>query len=486
MKNGGHGVKVILFRAVALFVIVMLALLWLCQTVFLDEFYRTVKTGEIKKAASSAVKLLNSEGITEDGIEEIAERYGTCVEILLIKGNTARRLVSVEVLGRCAVHAPGSDVFSFYRKVTENNGVYLEYLIFDPQTRAYEEVGSGGFSGDDELSIIYAVTEKMTDGDLLMIFDSSVTPISATVNTLYILLAVFSVLILVLSALLSLVLSKKIAAPIEKLTEAAENFGRGDGADFSADGYYEVDRLSEALTNASAETVKTEALRRDILANVSHDLRTPITLIKGYAEMMRDIPEENTQENLENIISESERLSLLVSDVLEYSRLISGTTGFDMRVYDISEQVSEITARYSEMLKKDGITLRNVPFEKTLVRGDRAQLGRVLVNYISNAASHIKKDGTITVFCELSEGWLTVHVSDDGEGIPADKLADIWERYEKVSSNGRRSDTGSGLGLSIVKAIMKRSGGAYGVRSKLGSGSDFWFALKTCDEEKTT
>lgn len=466
-------------RGIALFIGIMLMILWLVQIVFLDDFYKATKKREIKSASKSISDMVDSGKLNSERARYIGERYDVCIDVYLINNNQALSLISADVLGHCAIHNTDErSKFTIYEQAKKNGGIYLEYFAFDPEHGVYYGVDSERYKSSEEFSLIYAVIKPASQGDVLMIFNSSITPISATVKTLYTLLFCFSGVILLLSVLLAHHLSQKIAGPIRQLTEAADKFGRGElNADFRVDGYYEAEQLSGALAYASSELEKTERLRRDLIANISHDLRTPITLISGYAEMMRDLPNENTAENLENIISESRRLTTLLEDVLDYSRLISGTVRFEPEEYCITQQLREISANYSELLKKDGFSIILDYGCDVNVVGDRHQLGRVLVNFISNAVSHSGESKVIKIKQTSDNDWVRICVADNGPGIPQSELSLIWERYTKLSRNGERASGGSGLGLSIVKAIMERSGGAYGVTSTLGEGSEFWYAM---------
>ncbi len=473
------GVKTILVRGIALFIGAMLAALWLGQILFLDDFYKATKKREIKSAAKSISVMINTGNLSQDKARYIGERYDVCIDVYLMSDNRALSLLSADVLGHCAIHNTDErSKFTIYGQALKNNGVYLEYFAFDPEHGVYYGVDSDQYKSSEEFSLIYAQIEPSSQGDILMIFNSSITPISATVKTFYNLLFCFSVIILVLSVIFAHHLSKKITAPIQRLTESADKFGRGElDADFRVEGYSEAERLSDALAYASSELKKTDRLRRDLIANISHDLRTPITLINGYAEMMRDLPDENNAKNLDNIINESKRLTTLLEDVLDYSRLISGTVSLEKTEYCITHQLREIVSSYSEMLKKDGFILKLDYGCDVNVLGDRQQLGRVLVNFISNAVTHSGEDRVITISQIIENGWVKICIADNGPGIPQSELSVIWERYTKLSRNGGRPSGGSGLGLSIVKAIMELSGGAYGVKSTVGKGSEFWYSM---------
>ena len=215
-------------------------------------------------------------------------------------------------------------------------------------------------------------------------------------------------------------------------------------------------------------------MRRDLLANVSHDLRTPLTMIKGYGEVMRDLPGENTPENVQIIIDEAERLTSLVNDLLDLSKLESGVVPLEKASFNLTESIRLILHRY------DKLADYSFPFayeEDVWVNADELKISQVVYNLVNNAITYSGADKTITLRQTLREGKVRVSVTDTGEGIPPDKLQDIWERYYKVDKEHKRAQMGSGLGLSIVKNILDMHGGAYGVESQLGQGSTFWFEL---------
>ena len=243
---------------------------------------------------------------------------------------------------------------------------------------------------------------------------------------------------------------------------------------FAGHDFLEISELSNTLNYAAVELSKVEALRRELIANISHDLRTPLTMITGYAEVMRDLPGENSPENIQIIIDEAGRLNDLVNDLLDLSRLEAGVITLEKERFNLTESIRDILTRY------DKLADYRFPFsyqEEAWVEGDKLKLSQVVYNLVNNAVNYAGEDKTVSLRQELREGRVRVSVTDTGEGIPADKLRDIWERYYKVDREHRRAQVGTGLGLSIVKNVLDLHGGTYGVVSELGKGSTFWFEL---------
>ena len=220
-----------------------------------------------------------------------------------------------------------------------------------------------------------------------------------------------------------------------------------------------------------------DRLQKELIANISHDLRTPLTMIKGYSEVMRDIPDENTPENIQVIIDETERLSALVSDLMDLSRMQSGACEAKMTEFDLTDAVRETLERYDTLVNHRGYSLNFVYDRSAYVLADRGMILQVLYNLMNNAINYTGEDRRITVTQTVKEEWVRISVTDTGEGIEPDQMPLIWDRYYKVDKVHKRATVGTGLGLSIVKGILELHGAAYGVNSTLGQGSTFWFEL---------
>jgi signal transduction histidine kinase len=321
----------------------------------------------------------------------------------------------------------------------------------------------------------------------MLMVSSNVSPVTATVNTLRYQIYAISAVMLCFAVLIALTLSRRIIRPIVRLNTAAGELARGNyDATFQADGYREIGQLADTLSHAATELGKTETLRRELIANVSHDLRTPLTLITGYSEMVRDIPGENTPENMQVIIDESKRLTSLVNDLLDLSKLQASMTAPDFQRFNITDSVREILARLARFTEKDGYTLCLEAEEDVCVLADKGRLTQVIYNLLTNAVNYTGEDKVVTVR-QLTEGdRVTIQIIDTGEGIDPENLPYVWDRYFKVDKVHKRAVTGSGLGLSIVKNILTQHPGVeYGVESEVGKGSNFWFSMPLAAPEET-
>lgn len=314
----------------------------------------------------------------------------------------------------------------------------------------------------------------------MVLLETEITPVDSTVDTLKVQLFCLTLVMAVLGLGLALFIARRIAKPLAAINQSAKKLGEGDYAiRFEGAGTREAAELAQTLNYAAGELSKVDELRRELLANVSHDLRTPLTMIEGYAEVMRDLPGENTPENVQIIIDETQRLTNLVNDLLDLSKLEAGVVPLDKTRFNLTDSIRRTLQRY------DKLADYRFPFyadRDVFVTADELRISQVVYNLVNNAITYAGADKTITLRQTVGDGMVRISVTDTGEGIPADKLRDIWQRYYKVDKSHKRAQIGTGLGLSIVKNVMDLHGGRYGVESQLGVGSTFWFALPLTGE----
>ena len=292
--------------------------------------------------------------------------------------------------------------------------------------------------------------------------------------------------ILLATVLVGFTMAKSISQPIIETNEAAKELSRSRYTrPPHSGGYREIAELNDTLVRAAEDLGRVEDLQRELIANISHDLRTPLTMIEGYAEAMRDIPEEVTPENMQIIIDESNRLSTMVNEVLDFSRLRTGNLELEQTDFNLTGQVREIVGRVSKMTAVDGYTVVFEPAADRYATGDRGRIGQVLYNLIGNALTYTGPDRKILITQEDIGSRVRISVTDSGEGIPADELPYIWDRYYRSRENHRRAVIGSGLGLNICRGILEKHEARYGVRSETGQGTTFWFELpKAADPDR--
>lgn len=215
------------------------------------------------------------------------------------------------------------------------------------------------------------------------------------------------------------------------------------------------------------------------MANVGHDLKTPLTMIKAYAEMTRDINQnkEKRQENMNIIIEETDRLTLLVNDILNLSKLQSETYELKLEKFDINELIKAIIKRYKVLIKDEKYNFIYEGTGQVFVEADKTRIEQVIYNLINNAVNYTGNDKKVYINLKEEKKFVRVEVIDTGNGINDEDIKNIWNKYYHNELKHKRNTYGTGLGLSIVKTILESHGYKYGVNSSKGNGTMFYFEI---------
>jgi signal transduction histidine kinase len=450
------------------FCVLLLGLLWAFQILFLEQFYKAVKTLEIRRDAG-AIGGYVSRNQWDMLVEAVSARDDLLVEAWDLDSGTI--IVAGNYQDGIQSKMSYSDKVALFRALSEKG---------DSIIRPYFTENFVGFRRTTVESIMYSDVFVSENGTNCMIMVSAtISPLAATIDTLRYQIYAITAAMLLISSIIAILLARRISKPIERLDKAAGELGRGNyNAQFEADGYREITQLAETLNHAASELSKTDALRRELIANVSHDLRTPLTLITGYSEMIRDLPGEATADNMQVIIDESKRLTALVSDLLDLSKLQSNTSEPVLAPISLTALIRRIIDRFAQFTERDDYCIEFEDGLDVRVLADENRLSQVIYNLITNAINYTGADKRVTVREEISGGRVRISVIDSGEGIAPEDLPHIWDRYYKVDKVHRRSAAGTGLGLSIVKnALSQHPGVDFGVESEPGKGSIFWFSM---------
>jgi len=475
LKPKKKSIRFKIFAYTVIFVVAVIAVIWLFQIVLLDYFYRNSKIEELKQLAT-VIEQQQIDSDFQNEIIEPASRSGISIKIISIADMSSINIETstVSLLNRLSTE----EIMTIYNQTQTQDGELLE--VYDNHNSLY--VNNNGKLGIDtsrsDEDLLYTKTEN--DGQTLLMLTTLISPVNSTVQTLRNQLRLLSVVFLVMALFFAWLLSRKIANPITRINEKAKKLPENDPElYFEEKSYKEVSELSQTLNFANQEIIKVEALRKELLANVSHDLRTPLTMITGYAEMMRDLPDENSTENIQVIIDEANRLALLVSDLLEISALQAGARQYSSEVYDFTQQIMEILHRYDKLTEKEGYFIQFEYEENVKICADAIKMTQVIYNLVNNAINYTGEDKTVIIRQRMKENeYVRIEVVDHGEGIEESYLPYIWERYYKVDKYHARAKIGTGLGLSIVKKILDDQNCQYGVETTLGAGTTFWFEIK--------
>lgn len=273
-------------------------------------------------------------------------------------------------------------------------------------------------------------------------------------------------LALLLSFLLAFWISRWVSASLDRLVDGARSVAQGQFRKIPLAGPSEVRSVAAAFNDMTERVQSSQRSQRDFVANVSHDLKTPLTSIQGFAQAILDGMADNpaaARQSAQIIYDESERMRLMVVDLLELARLDAGTMSFEMASLDLGGLLQQVVGRFSQAAATAGVGLTFTPPPPLpVITGDAERLGQVFSNLLENAIKYTPAGGQVRVdVCQLPDGQVEIQVADTGSGIPAEEQERIFERFyqtDKARRGGKRR--GVGLGLAIARDIVQAHGGS--------------------------
>lgn len=456
MKRISNSISFKTLRYFVLFSIIILVVLWLLQVVSLNKFYELSVKNEISDVVEKVKENYNSDDY-EDYLNRLSFQNNMCIEIY---DGVA---ISYSSIG---CYKEGAKLTDEKRDFIFNNTQEKEFIFVDQKMKSnYLMEGI-----------------KLENGKFAFV-QVRLEPVDSTVKILKDQLLVISIFVCLLSILLAVFLSRRISKPIEKMNANAKKIASGEyEVDFEENSTVnEINELNKTLNITSKELQKTENLRRELMSNVSHDLKTPLTMIKAYAEMIRDLTykdKKKMKENLNVIIEESDRLNLLVNDILELSRYQSNTIKLEYDDFDINELILEILNRFKIYEEQDGFKITYKKSKKCIVHADRKRIEQVLYNLLNNAINYSNEDKKIEIKL-IEEENVKIEISNSCDKLSDEELNLIWDKYYKVDKTYSRVQLGTGIGLSIVKNILELHNSNYGVRQDDKKITFYFDILKT-------
>jgi signal transduction histidine kinase len=325
--------------------------------------------------------------------------------------------------------------------------------------------------GGELLGTIYLSTDSSETPDPF-----SPTPLSDAVGRFLIWGALLAIAV---AFLLTFLLSRRMLAPVKALTETAKQLGKGDFTQrVQIKDKGEVGELAQAFNSMASDLERAEQMKRNMVADVAHELRTPLSNIRGYLEAVRDGVKKPDTDTIHSLEEETSLLSRLVNDLQELSLAEAGQLTLVRQEEDVAGLVKQVVAVVEGHVSVKGLSLTiELPDKLPAVNIDSHRIGQVLRNLLENAIAHTGAGGTITVAARQCEGCVEVSVSDTGEGIPPEDLPNIFERFYRVDKSRTRATGGSGLGLTIAKRLIEAHGSSIEAHSEPGRGSTFTFTL---------
>ena len=446
------------------FSIFILVFLWVFQVSFLDKYYEYRKTSDMKNIAkdiSSKYKSTSSNDEFYEYLEEISFNKGICIEV---NDNNEIHPISTMNNHECM---RGGILGKFNDKINNSNKEIENFTVTNPQFK--------------NKTLIYNIN---LDNNIKVLISTSLVPVGATIEILRSQLVYVTFIVLIIGTFVAYFISKNLSKPIVEITKSSLELSKGNyDTPFTTNSdITEIDELATTLDKARVELGKTDELRRDLMANVSHDLKTPLTMIKAYSEMVRDITYDNKDKrdkNLNTIIEETDRLNNLVNDILSLSVIESKMLVLEKSDFNLVELVRNILNRYDIYTEKDNYKfILNTNKDEIIINADKAKIEQVFYNLINNAINYVGSDKEVIINITNDNNKTLIEIIDHGDGIDESEIDTVWDKYYKSKKNHKRSVAGTGLGLSIVKRIFELHKYKYGINSTKGKGTTFYFEIK--------
>ncbi len=453
----------------------MLSLLGFLLVVLIKPYYREDRIKTVDTISNTIEKLLLNKSVSESDIENTARIVvGNNVCTIIYNENNSEVYYSDSLGQLCMLDSSitiGEETFviknepsKFIDKIKESS----------PYTLSIDSSITG-----TEM-VLYGKQIKTNLANYYLVINTPLEPVESYINFImnqYLYIAVF---VIIIALIVSFFLAQRISNPIVKMKNEANKLAEGNyDVKFEANSFSEINDLANTLDDATNKLSQINDLRKDLVANVSHDIKTPLTMIRAYAEMIKDISGDNPikrNEHLDVILMETEYLNKLVSDMSELSKLQSGIIELNRDNFDLKDCTNRVIDLLKQIIVEKKIDLIT-NLDDCVIYADEIKMSQVVYNFLSNAIKHSNDEGKIIINIIKSEDNVRLEVIDFGEGISQEALPYIWDRYYKVDKNFNRNVNSTGLGLAIAKAILEAHKANYGVESKLGEGSKFYFEL---------
>lgn len=467
--------KKILSPALLCLCAVML-LVWAVQLLFFEDAYRFIKSWKLEDVMEQVCEHLDKAHLPQ--IVEELRLDNIDIRVIDAQGNDWVKNDAETC--RILTGYTRQELAELYQQASARGETDIKQVTHVKMV--YGDADSGQRSQTYHLATCAKMVRLSQEESCLVLICSAVTPSLIGASVIHTQLWALSIPLL-LAAIFAVFFCRRFTCGnLRRMQQCADCMEQGGTTvRFPEQGCYEIRTLGRRLNCALQKMDSERKKQQETLANLSHDLRSPLTMIIGYAQMMQELPQENTPENLQVILDEAQRLAELTGDLLDLGKLQKGSKQLQLTTLCLTNLLADLVKRYRKMLGDSGLSFESDC--RIWVKADPVQLGRVIYNFINNAYSHTGSDRKIIVRQLLQEKKVCIQVIDNGEGIPEDKLSNIWERYYKMERSKQSVAQGSGLGLCIARELLGLHGAEYGVESRVGEGSTFWFTLDALDVE---
>ncbi len=469
MKTKKISIKYQIALYILFFSFGLIFLLWTFQIYLLPNIFQTIKDGNVKSANQEILQVIDQKDFEEQFIN-ITENKGVCALVI----NKNKNYFTANGNSDCMLDKlSNGQIKEYYNLAKKNNNHYL----VNYNTSDVKRMGKGEGLKKNKMGGCLLYVQIVPETGQMVLTSANVKPLPDTIEALNKVFLILSAILVLLAIVMGYVVSKKISKPIKILSDKVKNLASGDySVVFDQSENLEIAELSESLNYTTQELGQVDALRKEVLANVSHDLKTPLTMIISYAELIRDIPKECTTDNIQVVIDEANYLNHLVSDILDINKYEDKQQSLNISEFKLNDLINDIVDNTRSIYK---VPVNFSYKDEVFVRADSLKIKQVMLNLLNNAQDYANSE--IDIKLELVDKRIKVSVVDDGEGIPYQLQKYLWERYYRMHKGDKAH---SGLGLSIVAKILDLHGFEYGINSEVGKGSEFFFYLETIANNK--
>ncbi len=476
-------------------IILFVVLTWFMNSSFLEEYYHRTK----QKSLLESYKMVNS--IYKDSLLDIAfdleliERLKG-LHVIIFNGHM-EKIYDTSSNRNIILPERGKQHFSNKRQSMQHSEALIRKYLPEVAKDSPIFINNRDVRlGTDLITLI-----SKLDSGAFLILNTPVTAIYESVKIANRFSLYTGLLIILLGSILILIFSKSVTSPILELNKIARRMATLDFSQkYKVKSNDEVGMLGKSINSMSGQLSNSikellesnmalkkeiekerqiEKMRKEFISNVSHELKTPIALIQGYAEGLKvNVNDDEESKNFycDVIVDEANKMNMLVKQLLNLAYIQSGHMKLNIEKFDITNLISEVAAKNSILFQQKNVKAVFNDNESVEVHADRSKIEQVLMNYVSNAINHVYENGTIKINYEDKGNKVEVKVFNTGRHIPEKELEKIWSSFYKVDRARTRNNGSTGLGLSIVKAIIELHHNRFGAKN-VDKGVEFWFEL---------
>lgn len=484
-----NSIRVKLWSAIILTILIILIMSMVFQTSFLSSFYYDQKVREVEEDARDIARALgrNEYSFNVPYIDAIRNVNDVIVvtdssgRITYITGSTEYKQGWFFGLKYLNSIMKGQMVQDENKMLRGLNSIIIgvpinriQVSLWDAkQKQLYEQ-----YIESQELQEIIGVVYIITPLEPL-----EITVQAIRLQFLYIFLGA-----IIIASIIALFLAHSFTEPLIKINDAAKEIAKGNyNTKIHLKSSHEITTLGETINNLAKQLSRVEQIRREFIANVSHELRTPLSYLKGYAEIMIDglaDTESDREKYLNIILEESERLGKMVDEILQLSQIEAGSIQLKLSPFSMDSVIKRTIDKILPLAVKKDISIKysNIDDDLLLCLADENRIKQILINLLANAVKHSYTHSNILISSYRLNDRIYICVRDNGEGISEEDLPFIWDRFYTAGKSKDKSTEGIGLGLSIIKNIINAHGCDITVNSVIGEGTEFCFWLPSYQE----